>query len=128
MRSIIRIIGLDRHIKSFYVLSSVLRQVSTVLTAAGIVSFVVWVGGASLFYYAELGGQQRYNDEDIVVFSSIPEALYYCAMFLVGDWEVLDFTPMGSVLCVILSVFGVAIVAVPVGILFEGYQNIISEK
>lgn len=122
---VFRIIGLDRYIKCFYYLNNVLSKVSSILTAAGIVALVVWVGGASLFYYAELGGRP---DRGIVRFDSIPDSLYHCALFLVTDWQVQDFTPLGSVMCVVLSLFGVAIFAVPVGVLFEGFQNLITEQ
>lgn len=129
---VFRIIGLDRYIKCYYYLDSVLTKVSSVLTAAGIVALIVWVGCASLFYYAELSGK-RVEDRDkdgagVVVFESIPESLYYCALFLVGDWQIQDFTPLGAVLCVTLSLFGVAIFALPVGVLFEGFKTAIIEQ
>ena len=120
---VFRIIGLDRYIKCYYYLSTVLTKVSSILTAAGIVALIFWVGCASLFYYAELGAK----DGD-VVFESIPESLYFCALFLVGDWQIQDFTPLGAIVCLILSLSGVAIFAVPIGVLFEGFKTVIAEQ
>ena len=125
---VFRIIGLDRYIKCYYYLNAVLTKVSSVLTAAGIVALIVWVGCASLFYYAELSGRREQDDNGVVVFESIPESLYFCALFLVGDWQIQDFTPFGAVLCVSLSLFGVAIFALPVGVLFEGFKTAIVEQ
>lgn len=124
---VFRIIGLDRYIKCYYYLNAVLTKVSSVLTAAGIVALIVWVGLASMFYYAELPGK-REDGNGIAVFESIPESLYFCALFLVGDWQIQDFSPLGAVLCVLLSLFGVAIFALPVGVLFEGFKTAIVEQ
>jgi hypothetical protein len=53
---------------------------------------------------------------------------YTIAIFLAGDWEITDFTPIGNVLSVGLSIFGVAIFAVPVSVLFEAFQEGIKEN
>ncbi|CAN0401224.1 unnamed protein product, partial [Scytosiphon promiscuus] len=37
-------------------------------------------------------------------FSSIPDAMYYTAIFLGGEWADIDFTWPGKVLCCVLCV------------------------
>ena len=66
--------------------------------------------------------------EDPAVFTSIVDAMYYCTIFLAGEWCKVDFTPLGSVICTVVALIGVALFSIPVGVLFEGFQDMMAEK
>jgi len=54
-------------------------------------------------------------------FTNVPNALYYTAIFLGGEWGVIDFTWTGRFVCLFLCVAGIALYAIPIGTLFESF-------
>lgn len=54
-------------------------------------------------------------------FTNVPNALYYTAVFLGGEWGVIDFTWPGRLVCLFLCVAGIALYAIPIGILFDSF-------
>ena len=56
-------------------------------------------------------------------FSNMPDSLYYVAVFLGGEWGLVDFTWGGRMVCMFLCVIGIALYAIPVGTLFESFGN-----
>ncbi|CAN0411363.1 unnamed protein product, partial [Ectocarpus fasciculatus] len=60
-------------------------------------------------------------------FSSIPDAMFYTAVFLGGEWSEIDFTWAGKVLCCVLCVFGIVLFGIPVGTVFEAFQDVMQE-
>lgn len=60
-------------------------------------------------------------------FNSIPSAMYYVAVFLGGEWATVDFTWPGKILCCALCVMGIALFAIPVGTVFEAFQDVLQE-
>ena len=94
-------------------------------------ALILWVGGATAFYYADPHNDSEVNGnggEDPAVFTSIVDALYYTSIFMAGEWCVSDFTPAGSVICVVMAMVGVALFSIPVGVLFEGFQDMLEER
>ena len=53
----------------------------------------------------------------------MPDSLYYVAVFLGGEWGLVDFTWGGRMVCMFLCVIGIALYAIPVGTLFESFGN-----
>mmetsp|Transcript_21568 Transcript_21568/g.31362 ORF Transcript_21568/g.31362 Transcript_21568/m.31362 type:complete len:1172 (-) Transcript_21568:211-3726(-) len=129
-----RILELEKFFKAFSLLDDVFVKAAPVLKATGVVALIVWVGGATLFYYLEPHSDDEdveaaaRGGEDAAVFVSIVDALYYCAIFLAGEWAVVDFTPLGSIVCTIMALIGVALFSIPVGVLFEGFQDMLAEQ
>ena len=58
-------------------------------------------------------------------FVSMPDSLYYVAVFLGGEWGVVDFTWGGRFVCMFLCIIGIALYAIPVGTLFESFGSVI---
>jgi len=54
-------------------------------------------------------------------FTNVPNALYYTAVFLGGEWGVIDFSWPGRLVCLFLCVAGIALYAIPIGILFDSF-------
>ena len=59
------------------------------------------------------------------VATSVPDSLYYVAVFLGGEWGKTDFTWPGRVLTLFLCIAGIAIYAVPVGTLFDSFGEVL---
>lgn len=61
-------------------------------------------------------------------FANIPSALYMVAIFLGGEWAVADFTVPGKVLCCAYIVIGIGLFAIPIGTVFESFQDVLASK
>lgn len=85
-----------------------------------IFALYVWVFASCLFTYTEVyvdGIAQR----DL---SSIPAAMYWCSIFLVGEWSTVDFSPgAGSRLCILFSILSIMAYAIPIGVISESIQS-----
>jgi hypothetical protein len=58
-------------------------------------------------------------------FVNMPDALYYTAVFLGGEWGKVDFTWGGRCVCVFLCIVGIAIYAIPIGTLFDSFGAVL---
>jgi len=58
-------------------------------------------------------------------FIHMPNALYYTAVFLGGEWGVVDFTWPGRLVCLFLCVVGIALYAIPIGTLFDSFGAVL---
>mmetsp|Transcript_4500 Transcript_4500/g.12513 ORF Transcript_4500/g.12513 Transcript_4500/m.12513 type:complete len:519 (-) Transcript_4500:133-1689(-) len=58
-------------------------------------------------------------------FVNMPDALFYTAVFLGGEWGLVDFTWGGRFVCMFLCVIGIALYAIPVGSLFDSFGAVI---
>jgi len=133
MLRLARIIELEQFFEAFTLLNDVFVKTGPVLKATGVLALILWVGGATAFYYADPhndGDVESFaaGGEDPAVFTSIPDALFYMSIFMAGEWCVADFSPLGSLLCTAFAIVGVALFSIPVGVLFEGFQDMLEEK
>lgn len=58
-------------------------------------------------------------------FVNMPDALYYTAVFLAGEWGVVDFTWSGRCICLFLCVVGIGLYSIPIGTLFDSFGNVL---
>ncbi|CAM9445641.1 unnamed protein product [Discosporangium mesarthrocarpum] len=118
-----RILQLEHFVSAFTLLDDVWLVAKDTLAATAILALIVWVGSAALFYIFE-------KDNECVgdSFNSIPNAMYFVAVFLGGDWGEVDFSWPGKILCVILCVMGIALFAIPVGTVFEAFNDVLLES
>ncbi|CAM9338942.1 unnamed protein product [Ectocarpus sp. 6 AP-2014] len=117
-----RILQLEHFVSAFSLLDDVWTASKDTLAATGLLALVVWVGSACLFYLFE-----KDNMCTGEAFSSIPDAMFYTAVFLGGEWSEIDFTWAGKVLCCVLCVFGIVLFGIPVGTVFEAFQDVMQE-
>jgi hypothetical protein len=75
----------------------------------------VWVFAACAFSWCETLADGKAQRE----LSSIPNALYWTSIFLVGEWSIVDFSTSGSRLCIFFCIFGKMVCAIPLGIVQE---------
>ena len=53
------------------------------------------------------------------LFEDIPNSLYFTAVFLGGEWGVIDYSVPNKILCIFFCVVGIALFSIPTGTLFE---------
>ena len=58
-------------------------------------------------------------------FTNMPNSLYYTAVFLGGEWGVVDFTFYGRLNALFLCVVGIALYAIPIGTLFDSFGAVL---
>ena len=141
-----RILQLERFMVAFTLLDNVFRASADVLKATGVMALIIWVGGAALFFIFE-ANNPNYRECDETVppaecyaysstaacdavhpgscsqtsFTTMPDSLYLTAVFLCGEWALVDFTWGGRLVAVFMCVAGIAIAAIPIGTLFESF-------
>jgi hypothetical protein len=93
------------------------------MIACGFMALMVWVMGSVLFFNFE-----KDNPRMEGAFSSLTSSMYYCLIFLGGEWGLIDFTPMGQVVCVFYCVFGIALYGIPVGALFDAFSTVLEDE
>lgn len=54
-------------------------------------------------------------------FTNMPNSMFYVAVFLGGEWGLVDFTVQGKILAIITCMMGIALYAIPVGTLFDSF-------
>merc|ERR1719198_1905457 len=111
-----------------------LRKAAINLWAPAIVALAVWAISSTLFMWAQCyymgdngqGIKGQGEEEDM---TSIPGAMYWCSIFLLGEWANVDFTDgAGSRMCIFYCLFGVMLFAVPVGIIMDAVMATLAEQ
>jgi hypothetical protein len=152
---IFRILQLEHFVVAFTVLDNVFRASKDVLKATGLMALIIWIGCGALFYIAEQNNPNwRHCAENIplttpshdgcydftstaacnekypnqckqIGFINMPDSLYYTAVFLGGEWGKIDFTVLGRLTCIFLCIAGIAIYAIPIGVLFDSFGAVL---
>mmetsp|Transcript_48569 Transcript_48569/g.89474 ORF Transcript_48569/g.89474 Transcript_48569/m.89474 type:complete len:1219 (+) Transcript_48569:69-3725(+) len=132
-----RLLELEHFITAFTILDNVFRRSSPMLLATAVMAFAIWISSGTLFYLFERNNpnfcQEWSNpqcEEQVTpdcqclaqsAFTSIPDSLYWVAIFLVGEWALIDFTFCGRLLCLLLCLAGIGIYALPLSTLFDSF-------
>ena len=116
---VLRVFKAMRYSKSFQIIGDVLRTSKKSLTAVGILA----VG------YILISGLVVFNVEPDS-FDNFFEAIYWATVSLttVGYGDIYPVTTLGRIITMMSSVFGIAVVALPAGIITAGYMNALSEN
>lgn len=152
---IFRILQLEDFVTAFRKLDNVFRASKDVLKATGLMAVIIWVGCGALFYiFEENNPNWRTCDDGIPlhtkhgkgcfdfastaacnevypeschqsVFVNMPNSLYLTAVFLGGEWAVVDFTWPGRFVCLFLCVVGIGLYAIPIGSLFDSFGAVL---
>jgi hypothetical protein len=155
MFRIFRILQLEDFIVAFSKLDNVFRASKDVLKATGLMALIIWIGCGALFYiFEENNPNWRSCDKSIparsddfmgcfdfsstracndvypglctqAAFTNIPNSLFFTAVFLVGEWGVIDFSWPGRIVCLFLCVVGIALYAIPTGTLFDSFGAVL---
>mmetsp|Transcript_47250 Transcript_47250/g.113336 ORF Transcript_47250/g.113336 Transcript_47250/m.113336 type:complete len:223 (+) Transcript_47250:72-740(+) len=122
----VRILEFQYFAREVTMIGRAIRDAIPQLAVPGYVSLCVWIQTSALFMWLE----NYYKDdtpnmaEDM---ESVPHAMYWCCIFLTGEWANIDFTYAGSRLCIFYMIFGIAMFSIPIGILVEAVQSTIQK-
>lgn len=119
----LRLLKLTKYSDSFRILTTVLRRSRDELLTAFSLVMVALLLVSTFMYYAEHEAQ---SDK----FSSIPAAMYWGVISLTttGYGDVVPVTPLGKVLAGATAILGVAVIALPVGILASGFVEELNRR
>lgn len=115
---LLRMFKLARYSPAVSTIISVVREERAVLSAAIMMLFLLTVFAASGIYVAE-------HDAQPDKFSSIPVAMYWAVITLtsIGYGDYYPITPVGKILTMILAIAGLGMIALPAGILANGFSQ-----
>ncbi len=120
---IFTIFKLIRHSRSFQLIGKVLKSVKdeliTAYTACGIM-----VGfSAILMYYIEREAQPD-------VFRNVGDGIWWSvvAFTTTGYGDIYPITPLGKLLGIVISMIGIAMIALPTGIVGSAFMNIMQQR
>lgn len=118
-----RLFKAEHYVEAFTVFDNVYERNAHLLKSTGFIAMILWVMMSVLFYLSE-----RDNPEVEGQFDNIPSAMFVTAIFFNGEWVYCDFTIWGKLIGVFMLLLGVAIFAIPIGILAEGFEAVTSER
>lgn len=115
---LLRMFKLARYSPAVSTIISVVREERAVLSAAIMMLFLLTMFAASGIYVAE-------HDAQPDKFSSIPVAMYWAVITLtsIGYGDYYPITPVGKILTMILAIAGLGMIALPAGILANGFSQ-----
>lgn len=116
---VLKVFKFLRYSKSFVVISNVLKKQKKVLSAVAAMA-VVYILVAALVVY----------NVEPATFDTFFDAVYWATISLttVGYGDIYPVTAAGRIVTMVSSVFGVAIIALPSGVLTAGYLDEIDKK
>ena len=111
---VLRIFKFLRYSKSFDIIVNVFKKEKKVLSAAATVAFAYVVVSALVIYNVEPESFETFFD-----------AVYWATISLttVGYGDIYPVTTIGRVVTMVSSVLGIAIIALPSGVITAGYQK-----
>lgn len=132
-----RLLELEHFITAFTILDNVICRSKGVLIATGVLAFSIWLCAGAMFFLFEKDNPnwcKAWADETCAAkwepscvcaspsnFDTMPHSLFYTAIFLAGEWPVVDFTIGGKICCLAMLVIGIGLAALPVGTLFDSF-------
>lgn len=117
------IFKLIRHSRSFRLIGKALYSVREELVTAYTASFITICFSAILMYYIERNAQPD-------VFENIGDGIWWAIITFatVGYGDIYPITPLGKLLGCIICLVGVAMVAIPTGIISSSFMSMIQNK
>ena len=119
MLRVFRVFKAFRYSKSIRIIAKVISKSSNALLAVGSLAACYVLVSALILFNVEPES-----------FNTLFDAIYWATVSLttVGYGDIYPVTTAGRVITMLSSVFGIAIVALPAGIITAGYMNAISEE
>jgi len=90
------------------------------LAMPSILALNIWVFSTSIFVWVE----NYYEGPEQENMKTLPEGLYWTSIYIIGEWANVDFSQgAGSRICMFYCLFGIALFAIPVGLIVEAVQS-----
>ena len=111
---VFRVLKVVRYSKSFQIIGNVVRSSKESLIAVGVLAIGYIVVSALVIFNVEPDS-----------FDNFFEAVYWATVSLttVGYGDIYPVSTLGRVITMVSSIFGIAVVALPAGIITAGYMN-----
>lgn len=113
---IFRMLEFEKFVPAFTLLDDVYFKSKDVLAATGVLALIIWIGGSTLFY--------AFQPE---LFESIPNAMYLVAVFLGGEWGVIDYDIPNKMVTMMFCVVAIALFSIPIATLFEAFSDTLED-
>lgn len=115
---LLRFLKIMRYFKALETLGIVIMRERNTLMAIIVLMFSILTFASSLVYFLEINHPQK-------VFSSIPHAMWWgiATLTTVGYGDIVPASPLGKILGVIIMLTGIAMFALPAGILASGFSE-----
>jgi hypothetical protein len=120
---LIRLLKMEHYLEAFTLFDNVLARCSGVLVTTGVAALIVWVGSATLFWALEAGNPLSEGRLD-----TLGSSLFYTLLFLGGEWAICDFSVPGQLLGIAVCIAGIGLFAVPTGVLYGGFEEMLALK
>lgn len=116
---VLRVLRAFRYSRSVRIIADVLRRSKESLLAVGTLALAYIIVSAMVIFNAEPDSFDNYF-----------EALYWATISLtaVGYGDIYPVTTIGRIVAMLSSIFGVAVVALPAGIITAGYMSAIEKR
>lgn len=117
------IFKLIRHSKSFQIIGQALALVKGELITAYTACFILIAFSATLMYYIERDAQPE-------IFRNIGDGFWWCIVTFTttGYGDIYPITGLGKLLGSIISLIGIAMIAIPTGIISSSFMNIVQSR
>ena len=117
------IFKLIRHSRSFRLIGQVLVSVKDELITAYTACLIMVSFSAILMYYIERSAQPE-------VFKNVGDSIWWAVVTFTttGYGDIYPITPLGKCLGIIISLIGIAMIAIPTGIVSSAFINIVQDK
>lgn len=113
-----KLFRITRYVKGLELMKDVLKEKKAQLYISLVLVFFLLLLASSLMYYVE-------NEAQPHSFSSIPETMWWgiTTLTTVGYGDMYPITPLGQILGGLISLMGIALFALPTGILASGFSS-----
>lgn len=113
---LLRIFKANRYTQSLQKVIDVIKDKSAELFSAVLMLFILMLISSVLIYYIESPAQPD-------VYTNALSGLWWSIAIFTSVWlgDIYPITAAGKILCALMAVFGVAIIAVPTGIISSGF-------
>ncbi len=120
---LLRAVKANRYASSLHKILDVIRQKSAELLSAILMLLVLMLISSVLIYYIE-------NPVQPDVYSNALSGLWWSVAIFTSVWlgDIYPITAAGKILCAVMSILGIAIIAVPTGIISSGFVENTSEN
>lgn len=119
---LLRIVKVNRYTTALYKVLGVVRKKSSELISSIFILFILMLISSILIYYIESPVQPD-------VYKNALSGLWWSIAIFTSVWlgDIYPITTVGKILCALMAVMGVAIIAVPTGIISSGFVEGSSE-
>ena len=113
---LLRVIKANRYTESMHKVIDIIKEKSAELISAVFILSILMIISSVLIYYIEAPAQPD-------VYVNALSGLWWSVSIFTSVWlgDIYPITTAGKILCGLMAVFGVAIIAVPTGIISSGF-------